>query len=125
MKIELNYFNDIGLEKKEIALNEAGKLFLAAMGADAKKEEAKFKAFLSGQLHLDTIGVERGSLQLIGEHKLDSIQQSISQKRIRKIEAALLSFDNSSKIKVVTPSRETPDNVGSRPVFQLKYSVEE
>ena len=95
------------------------------MGADAKKEEAKFKAFLSGQLHLDTIGVERGSLQLIGEHKLDSIQQSISQKRIRKIEAALLSFDNSSKIKVVTPSRETPDNVGSRPVFQLKYSVEE
>ena len=125
MKIELNYFNDIGLEKKEIALNEAGKLFLAATGADAKKEETKFKSFLTDKLHIDTISVERGSLQLIGEHKLDSIQQSISQKRIRKIEAALLSFDNTSKIKIVTPNREVPDNVGSRPVFQLKYSVEE
>ena len=125
MKIELNYFNDIGLEKKEIALNEAGKLFLAATGADAKKEETKFKSFLTDKLHIDTISVERGSLQLIGEHKLDSIQQSISQKRIRKIEAALLSFDNTSKIKIVTPNREVPDNVGSRPVFQMKYSVEE
>ena len=125
MKIELNYFNDIGLEEKEIALNEAGKLFLAATGADAKKEDAKFKAFLSEKLHKDTISIENGSIQLIGVHKLDSIQQCISQRRIRKIEAALVSADNTTKIKVAIPGRETPDNVGSRPLFQLKYSVEE
>ncbi len=125
MKIELNYFNDIGLEKKEIALNEAGKLFSAATGADYKKEEAKFKTFLTEKIHKDSLSIENGSIQLIGEHKLDSIQQSISQKRIRKIEEALLSIDNTSKIKVVTPNKEAPDNVGSRPVFQLKYSVEE
>jgi len=125
MQIALNFFNDAGLEKKEIALEEAGKLFFTATGADYKKENAKFTAFLTEKLHKDSINAVAGSCLLIGEHKLDSLQQSISQLRIHKIEAALRSFDDSSKIKVVIPKKEVPENVGSRPVFELKYSVEE
>ena len=125
MKIELNYFNDAGLEKKEIAINEAGKLFLAATGADYRKDNAKFTAFLTEKLHKDSLTAVTGSSLLIGEHKIDSLQQSIAQGRIRKIEAALRSFDNTTKIKVVVPNKAVPENVGSRPVFVLKYSVDE
>ena len=51
MKIELNYFNDAGLEKNEIARAEAGKLFFAATGSDYKKDNSKFNAFLAEKLH--------------------------------------------------------------------------
>jgi hypothetical protein len=66
-----------------------------------------------------------GSALLIGEHKLDSIQQSITQKRIKKIETALHGIDNSTRIKVTVPDSKTPENVGSRPVFELKFAIDE
>ena len=125
MKMELNYFNDAGLEKNEIALEEAGRLFLATTGADYKKEDAKFNTFLAERLHKDSLNTVTGSSLLIGEHKLDSIQQIITQSRICKIESALRSFDDSTKIKVVVPKKEVPENVGSRPVFELKFAIEE
>ena len=125
MKIEIMYFNDVDLEKKEIAVDEAGKLFTAAKGLDYRKEKDQFTAFLSEKLKSDSINAISGSVQLIGEQKLDSIQQSYAQKRIRKIEAALLNIDSTTKIKVVIPNKEVPENVGSRPVFELKYSIDE
>ena len=125
MKIDLNYFNDKELEKKEIAIAEAGKLFGLETGSDARKESTKFEAFLSGKVHSDTGTVISKSVQLLGNHKLDSIQQSFSLIRIHKIEAALHSVNDSTRIKVIVPNSEVPENVGSRPVFELKYSVEE
>ena len=125
MKVELNYFNDVTLEKKEIAKQEAAKMFQVATGSDLKKDDAKFKLFLAEKLHSDTISEERGVVQLVGEHKLDSIQHSFSQKRITKIEAALKNFSDSTKIKIILPNKLAPENVGSRPSFGLKYAVEE
>ncbi len=125
MKVELNYYNDVSLEKNDIAVDEAGKLFFSATGGDYRKEQEKFSAFLRTKLNLDTVSDTKGSFLLIGEHNLDSIQQSISRMRILKVEAALRSFDDSSRIKVVIPNREVPENVGSRPNFELKFSIEE
>ena len=125
MKIELTYYNDAELEKQELAINEAGKLFGAATGSHAKKDKDKFLAFIAQKLKSDTVSLISGSLRLIGDHKLDSIQNSFSSYRIRKIEAELHKADSTSKIKVFTPNREVPENVGSRPVFVLKYSIEE
>jgi hypothetical protein len=125
MKMELTFFNDAELEKKDIALQEAGKQFLTATGFDSKKDNPGFVAFLSEKVHRDSLSAVAGSLLLIGEHKLDSIQQSITKYRIVRIEKALRSFSDSSKIKVVIANKEVPENVGSRPVFELKYTVED
>jgi len=125
MQVAMSYFNDAGLEKREIATREAGKLFQAETGTDYQKENDRFSAFLKMKLHSDTVNTVAGSALLIGEHKLDSIQQNITQKRIKKIEAALRSFDNSTRIKVTIPDKKAPENVGSRPVFELKFSIEE
>jgi len=125
MKIELAYYNDIGLEKQAIAVEEAGKLFNAATGADFNKDKAQFSAFLAKKLQSDTVNIISGSMQLIGNHKLDSIQNSFAQKRISKIEAALHTADDSTKIKILIPNKDAPENVGSRPSFQLKCSMDE
>ncbi len=125
MKVAMNYFNDDDLERKEIASREAGKLFQAETGADYRKEGEKFTAFLRMKLHSDTVNAVAGSALLIGGHKLDSIQQNIVQKRIKKIEAALYSFDNATRIKVTIPDKKSPENVGSRPVFELKFTIDE
>ncbi|MEI6678844.1 MAG: DUF748 domain-containing protein [Mariniphaga sp.] len=125
MKIELAYYNDVEVEKSEIAVVEAGKLFSAATGADFKKEKAQFNSFIAQKLQKDTINLIAGSIQLIGNQKLDSIQGSIAQKRISKIEAALHAASDSTKIKVLIPNKDAPENVGSRPVFELKFSIDE
>ena len=125
MKIELACYNDIELEKREIAVGEAGKLFKAATGADYKKEKEQFKTFLSEKLKGDTLNLISGSVKLIGDHKLDSIQNSYSQLRIHKIEKALHNINDSTRIRMFIPNREVPENVGSRPVFELKFSIEE
>ena len=125
MQVTMSYFNDAGLEKREIATREAGKLFQAETGADYQKENEKFSAFLKMKLHSDTVNTVAGSALLIGEHKLDSIQQNIAQKRIKKIEAALHGFDESSRIKVTVSDPKAPENVGSRPVFELRFAVDE
>jgi hypothetical protein len=125
MKVELAYYNDPVLENQEIAVEEAGKLFNAATGADFRKEKAKFTAFLAEKLKSDTVTVISGSMKLIGNSKIDSIQNSFVRKRIHKIEEALHASDDSTKIKVIVPNPQAPENVGSRPVFELKYSMEE
>ena len=125
MKIEMAYYNDVELEKQAIAVEEAGKLFNTATGTDYKKEKDQFKSFIAGKLQSDTVNILTGSMQLIGSHQLDSIQNSFSQKRISKIEAALHAIDDSTRIKVFIPNKEAPENVGSRPVFELKFSIDE
>jgi hypothetical protein len=125
MKVELAYYNDPALEKQEIAVEEAGKLFNAATGADFKKDKAKFTSFLAEKLQSDTVSTVSGSMKLIGNAKVDSIQNSIVKKRIRRIEDALRAADDSTRIKVLIPDKQAPENVGSRPVFELKYSMEE
>jgi hypothetical protein len=125
MKIDLNYFNDSELEKKEIAIAEAGKLFLSETGSEAKKEESKFASFLSNKIPTSTGTLDIKCIQLIGEQRVDSIQQSYSLSRIRKIEAALRSVYDSTKIKIIIPNKDAPENLGSRPYFELKFSIEE
>ena len=125
MKIELNYLNDNELEKRNIAIAEAEKLYLAQTGSEAKKEESKFANFLTNKIPSSTGTVEMKCLQLIGNQKLDSLQHYYSLSRIHKIEVALRSVFDSSKIKVIIPNREAPENVGSRPYFELKFSIDE
>ena len=124
MKIELFYYNDVDLEKHEIAVTEAGKLFNTATGGDYIKDKAQFTSFLAKKLQSDTVNMIAGSVRLIGNQKLDSIQGSYSKKRISEIEAALYNAENATKIKIFIPDKDMPENVGSRPVFELKYSTD-
>lgn len=100
---------------------------------DLEKKKPDMKIELTG---FNDAGLERNQIALSntakagnpvpsGEFKVDSLQQNLTMIRIRKIEAALKSFDATTKIKVLMANKEAPANVGSRPVFELKYSVDE
>ena len=133
MKIEMTYYNDTELEKQAIAIEEAGKLFAVATGEDYKKEKERFTAFVMSKLQTDSLNktqtdtfhLNAASKQLIGNLKLDSIEDSYTKKRISGIEAALHAIDDSTRIRLVIPNKESPENVGSRPVFELKFSMDE
>jgi len=125
MKIEMAYYNDVELEKQEIALEEAGKRFNAATGTDYQKEKKQFAAFVAQKIQPDTVDLVKGCMQLIGNHQVDSIQSSFTLTRIRKIEAALHAVDDSTRIKMLIPNKDAPGNMGSRPVFELKFSIDE
>jgi hypothetical protein len=125
MNIVLISLNDNGLERKEIAMAEAGKLFFNATGEDYKKEGDKFRKFIDEKLQSDTISAERGSILLIGDTRLDSLQQAFTTGRIRQVEAALKNADATTKIKVAVAPKEIPENVGSRPIFELRCNLEE
>ncbi|MCE1198966.1 MAG: DUF748 domain-containing protein [Marinilabiliales bacterium] len=125
MKVELQYLNDDGLERDEIALREAGKLFKAATGKDAERNESLFGNFLKEKLQSDSLSVQAGCLKLVGKERVDSLQKAVGNLRIRKIEAALHAISDATRIKVVFPDAQSPDKVGSRPVFELKYSTED
>lgn len=128
MKIELACYNDFKKEKNEIAVGEAGKLFFTATGADYKKEEARFTSFLANlakNIQSDSISLVSRCIQLIGNEKLDSIQEKYTQVRINKIETALYAAADSTKIKMFVPDKGAPENTGSRPIFELKYSIDE
>lgn len=91
---------------------------------ELEKKKPDMKMELS---YFNDDSLERNELAkvIVGAHKIDSLQQCFSKARIRKIEEALKSADDSTKIKIVIPPKASPENVGSRPVFELKYSVEE
>jgi hypothetical protein len=125
MKIELAYYDDVNLEKRAIAVEEAGKLFNTATGADFKKDNTRFLSFLTEKVQSDTVNAVTGSIKLIGNQKLDSLQNVIAQKRFSKIEAALHAAYDSTKIKIFIPDKEVPENVGSRPDFELKCTMDE
>jgi len=125
MKIELVYYNDVEIEKQQIAIEEAGKRFKSATGADYTKEKAQFSSFLAEKLQKDTIDMVSGSALLIGSHQIDSIHSVYTRMRISEIESALHAANDSSKINIFIPDKEVPENVGSRPVFELKFSIDE
>ena len=125
MKMQLNYLNDNDLEKKDLALKEVGKIFAVQTGLEASKEAVKFNTFLNDKLPGSTLSMEEKCLQIIGNQKIDSIQQVFSNLRIKKIETALKQVNEATKIRIVVPDKQVPENIGSRPVFELKYSVEE
>jgi hypothetical protein len=125
MKIELVSFNDAGLERMEIAKNEAGKLFTTLTGANFEKDEKKFQAFLSEKMPSFSSKPDSAAIMLIGPNKTDSIQQVYSRLRIQKIESALRSINKSTTIKLSGSDKRDPGNVGSRPVIEFKCNVDE
>ena len=60
-----------------------------------------------------------------GTAKTDSILNYREELRIRLIEDYLKSKDTLSQIKILIPDREAIKNVGSSPVFEVKFSIDE
>jgi hypothetical protein len=98
LEIELLYFNDLDLEKKQIALELAG-----TSSADTLEED----------------------LTMTMVETIDSTAHLFTSIRLSQVENYLFTKNDSTTIQVFKSDIRAPQNVGSNPRFEVKYSVKE
>jgi hypothetical protein len=125
LNIELAYFNDRTKEKEQIGLEEAGKIFHEQTGNDFTKQSEAFEAFIKSTLGKDTLDYFNDCIKLAGIEKTAAISENRDSLRVRLVEDYLKSKDFASRIKIFIPDPEAVKNVGSQPVFEVKFSMEE
>lgn len=123
LEIELVYYNDVEIEKRQIAVDEAGKLFLEQSGKDYRASEEDFIEFLKAKTHAHSVNIAEASMTLIPVSTIDSIADLYSQLRRVSLEKYLHQLNDSTQIRFPVPDPKSPKNIGSFPHFELKYSM--
>lgn len=122
--IEMEYFIDNDLQKENIAKKQLGQLFLKEENKDYKKNSDDFKAFLHKKLGSDSLDVTRSAIKLSDPVMLDSLSTSYNKLRFNSISDYIKNTNDSTNIQVKYADPSLPLQVGSKPVFKIKYGVE-
>lgn len=123
LKIELVYFNDLEKERRQIAVDEAGKLFMDKTGKDYRTNEEDFIGFLKEKTAADSVDIVEASRTLVPVAMLDSLADLYAQSRKSSLDKYLHQVNDSTQIRFLIPDPQSPKNVGSFPQFELKYSM--
>ncbi len=123
LEIEMVYFNDVEKEKEEIAVAEAAKLFETSTGKSYLEYNEDFIDFLKTETQSDSVNVVEASGDIVPVHTVDSIAGVFAQRRMDLLTGYIRSVNDSSGIKTFMPPTAAPKNVGSKPVFEIKYSM--
>ena len=125
LNVELAYFNDRTMEKELIAYEEAGKMFREQTGNDYISKKEEFEIFLKTTLAKDTIDLYKDCMTLAGPEKISGIASHRNDIRVKLVEDYLRTKDTAGLIRLFIPGPEAVKNEGSRPVFEVKFSMEE
>ena len=125
LEIELIYFKDPELEGNELALAEAGRLFMKRKNKDYLAHRDEFESFVRKQVKSDTINILAACRKLIDQNVIDSLLHSYDEKRLDNIESYLHQVNDSTEILVIKSKPGAPKNIGSTPVFEVKYGMKE
>jgi hypothetical protein len=120
---QLTSENELNLEKEQIAVAEAGKVFNAHSRKDYREDEEAFVKFLHKKTSNDTLNLPDASMALIGAQTVDSIAGLFAQKRIDILTGYLQRANDSTSIHTYLPDPNAPKHIGSKPVFEVKYSM--
>jgi len=123
LEIELVYFNDTGKEKELIALQQVGEQFNRETGKDYQKDRKDFMVFLQQRNGLDTLDLESSCMRLVETSVLDSVSSLLMDKRITLLNDYLKTTNDSTSVRISIPDPDSPKNIGSRPQFEVKYSM--
>ncbi|MDW7690539.1 DUF748 domain-containing protein [Flammeovirgaceae bacterium SG7u.111] len=125
LEIELVYFNDIEKEKEQIAVWEMEKRFAEKKKKDPKKDKEDFEKFVRKQAKSDTLEIMDASLLLIAPEILDSVALDLQTLRSQQLETYLKAQNDSTEIAVHLSKPNAPKNLGSGPIFEVKYGMKE
>lgn len=126
LEIELIYYNDPSLEKREIAIQLVGIDYEKENNSDDyKSDKEAFEQFVWQRLGTDTLDLNQGCLAMADPQALDSIAAIFQQKRIADISNYMLSVRDSTEILVIPSKPDAPKNPGSKPIFEVKYGMKE
>lgn len=135
--INMLYLNDVEIEKRHIAVQQIGNDF---NNKYKKKnyldDEMEFKLYLLEKTQkdtsvatiekmLDSSFVEQACISLSNPSVIDSLAKIYETKRIEGIKKQLLESKTKNHIKVTKSKPDDPENIASKPVFKIVYSIEE
>ncbi len=123
--IELVYFNDREIEKQQIAVDMARKLFVEKTGKDFRNDGRSFISFLGLETKMehDSMDIGEASEKLIEASAIDQLMARIENSRRSNIEEYLSRVSDSSGIRVFAPDAKSPKNTGAKPTFEVKYTM--
>lgn len=136
LKIEMLYLNDVEIEKKHIAVQQVGEHYNKEFNSDYVENEMEFKLYLLSKTQndstqatiekmLDSAFVQNACLYLSNPIIVDSISKTFESKRIESIRNELLNSMTKNEIKVKKAEINDAENIGSKPIFKIIYSIEE
>ena len=126
LEIELVYFNDPTLEKREIAMEVVGNMYDAKGNRrDHKTQQEEFEKFVFKEVANDTLSIEDACLQIADAAAVDSIAAQFDRMRDDQLTNYLKMASDSTEIFVVSSNPEAPKNLGSKPRFEVKYGMKE
>lgn len=134
--IDMLYLNDIEIEKRHIAVQQIGNAFNEKYNKNYLEEEKKFKLYLLEKTQkdaseatiekmLDSAFVESACVSLASPVLIDSLARVYETKRIEGIREQLLLSETKNHIKVKKAKPDDAENIASKPVFKIIYSIEE
>jgi hypothetical protein len=126
LEIELVYFKDRILEKREIAMEVVGNMYDAKGNRrDHKTQKEEFEQFVFKEAASDTLSIEDACIQIADPAAVDSIAVQLDRMRADQLTNYLKIAGDSSEIFVVFSKPEAPKNLGSKPRFEVKYGMKE
>jgi hypothetical protein len=123
LSIELVYFNDETKEKEALAIEEVGNNFLKQTNLNYRENEEAFFDYVMAETKSDSMDLAEACLMLTNETRLDTLVDYYSQWRINQVTDYFSLKSDSTLIHVIVSNPEAPKNLGSRPMFEIKYSV--
>ena len=123
LEIELMYFNDQQKEKEALAVAEAGRQYTARTSKDYKEDEEGFMAYLAEKAGSDSVDIAQVCLKLADPALLDTLVDTFNKYRYERVKQYLTMANDSTRIITSVSNPSAPKNVGSLPVFEVKYSM--
>ena len=134
--IQMLYLNDIELEKNHIAVQQIGNEFNKKFKKNYSIDQEEFKLYLLGKTQTDTAQVsikkmldssfvQNACVSLANPKLIDSLALVYEHKRIEGLKDVLLLNETKNKIKVRRSNYVDIENIGSKPLFKITYSIEE
>jgi len=125
IRIEMQYLNDKKLERTDVAAVYMQDLFNEKHNKKANNHRKAYLEFLANTSGKDSLLMQDYELLLAPEEVVDSIIQEREELRIKLVETYFTTENDSSAIQVKKYNGNDALNVGSRPHFNIKYSLAE
>jgi hypothetical protein len=125
MLIEMHYLNDKKLERTDAASQIASEIFFQKTGTKAGSNNREYQKFLKETTGKDSLVIQDYELLVAPAAMIDSAIQLREKLRIDLTRQYFAQKNDSSKIRIFDYNREEVLNIGSRPRFEVRYTLAE
>jgi hypothetical protein len=94
-------------------------------GKSYKGDQTNFEEFVYEKVENDTLMLSQACMQIADPALIDSIFNELEKKRLLDISDYLNMKNDSTEILVIPFKDNSPKNLSSKPIFEVKYGMKE